>query len=565
MKKNTFVNFSIYVVTFMFMVMAICTPIEAKPIATVNGTEIELENFQILTKGHSDPRLLLDQIIQFILLAEKAQKENYKKDEVLTERIELLKKQQLIQFFQRKKLESKAELTEKELESLIPPYGRKKVDFQNIVVKTKGEADQIIELLKKGKDFAELAKQKSIAENKMRGGRIGFVTMDTGYFEGEISSEDEKSLFQLNDGQWSSPIKTRRGYAIYKAVSHEQLTPQDLENKKRYLRFKLQNKRVTEAQENLIKELQGKVTIKRIEKNIKALEKADKIGKEHLSLELAKVGDHPIKLEDLLMGQSAYNQLDSPFLKQPSFLNKRMDEVINLYLFYEEAKRLGYDKDKTYLNLMKINEATIIGQDYAMIKLMGDLPVTEKEMRDFYNENKSLFLNAPERVQLQSIFLHDEQEAKEVLQRLKAGADFSATAVKYSKDPSVRYTRGEAGFIPLSQLQNQGPEFNKALENLEVGKLSTIIKTNNGYYIIKLLDHKAEGASEFEDVKTGVEKYVKLQKLQSTIAELKSKAKITIDNEALNKIVEAAPKTPNFQPPQGQPGATGPPPPPRTP
>ncbi|MGA1826182.1 MAG: peptidylprolyl isomerase, partial [bacterium] len=174
------------------------------------------------------------------------------------------------------------------------------------------------------------------------------------------------------------------------------------------------------------------------------------------------------------------------------------------------------------------------------------------EMRDFYDENKTLFLNAPERVRLQSIFLHDENEAKEALQKLKAGADFSSIAVKYSKDPAVRYTRGEGGFVPLSQLQNQGPEFNKALEKLEIGQLSDIIKTSNGYYILKLLDHKAEGASEFEDVKTGVEKYVKLQKLQSTIAELKSKAKITIDNKELEKLIEAAPKTPNFQPPQGQ-------------
>ncbi|MGA1826385.1 MAG: hypothetical protein ACMUIP_17155, partial [bacterium] len=162
MKKHNKINFTIYFCLCLFIFIGFTRTTVAKPIATVNGTEIELENFKIIAKGHSDPRMLLDQVIQFILLAEKAQKENYKKDDVLVERIESLKKQQLIQFFQRKKLEDKAELTDAELDALIPPYGRKKVDFSNIVVKTKAEAEQIIALLNKGSDFNELAKKRSI-------------------------------------------------------------------------------------------------------------------------------------------------------------------------------------------------------------------------------------------------------------------------------------------------------------------------------------------------------------------------------------------------------------------
>jgi len=81
---------------------------------------------------------------------------------------------------------------------------------RHILVETKEEADDVLKELRKGADFAELAKEKSIGPSSVRGGDLGFFS------KGSMVEEFEKVAFSLRTGEVSDPVKTDFGWHIIK-------------------------------------------------------------------------------------------------------------------------------------------------------------------------------------------------------------------------------------------------------------------------------------------------------------------------------------------------------------
>lgn len=89
----------------------------------------------------------------------------------------------------------------------------KQVKASHILVKTESEARKILEDLKKGADFAKLAKEKSQCPSKKRGGNLGW------FGRGKMVPEFEKAAFSLKKGELSDIVKTQFGYHIIKVTN----------------------------------------------------------------------------------------------------------------------------------------------------------------------------------------------------------------------------------------------------------------------------------------------------------------------------------------------------------
>lgn len=88
-----------------------------------------------------------------------------------------------------------------------------------ILTKTKAEAEKVREEILSGKDFAELARTRSLdSETKGRGGQTGWVS--AGLQEGRSFGPD---AYALNPGEVSNPISTSEGFWIIKLIEK---TPQ---------------------------------------------------------------------------------------------------------------------------------------------------------------------------------------------------------------------------------------------------------------------------------------------------------------------------------------------------
>ncbi len=87
-----------------------------------------------------------------------------------------------------------------------------KINASHILVKTEEEAKTILEEVKAGKNFEDIAKTKSLCPSGKKGGNLGWFT------HGQMVREFEKAAFSLKKGQISQPVKTQFGWHIIKVI-----------------------------------------------------------------------------------------------------------------------------------------------------------------------------------------------------------------------------------------------------------------------------------------------------------------------------------------------------------
>ncbi|RWX74370.1 peptidylprolyl isomerase [Neorhizobium lilium] len=97
---------------------------------------------------------------------------------------------------------------------------QQEVHARHILVKTEDEAKAVIADLDKGKDFAEIAKEKSQDSNKDEGGDLGW------FGPGRMVPEFEEAAFALDKGQYTkTPVKTQFGYHVIKIEDKRDAAP----------------------------------------------------------------------------------------------------------------------------------------------------------------------------------------------------------------------------------------------------------------------------------------------------------------------------------------------------
>ncbi len=104
--------------------------------------------------------------------------------------------------------------------------GEQEVHARHILVETEDEAKAIEDELKKGADFAELAKKKSKDPGASDGGDLGFFTKD------QMVPEFSKVAFSLEPGKISDPVKSQFGWHIIKVEEKRNRKPPDFEQVK---------------------------------------------------------------------------------------------------------------------------------------------------------------------------------------------------------------------------------------------------------------------------------------------------------------------------------------------
>ena len=106
-----------------------------------------------------------------------------------------------------------------------------------------------------------------------------------------------------------------------------------------------------------------------------------------------------------------------------------------------------------------------------------------------------------EQVVTSHILLEDEETAKEVLAKVKAGEDFAELAKEYSTDTSTNEDGGDLGYISRNEMDEA---FEEAAFALEKGAVSEVVQTAEGYHIIKVTNKVPAEEAVFEDVKKEV-------------------------------------------------------------
>jgi peptidyl-prolyl cis-trans isomerase SurA len=152
-------------------------------------------------------------------------------------------------------------------------------------------------------------------------------------------------------------------------------------------------------------------------------------------------------------------------------------------------------------------------------EITSRIAISDEDIAAFYNTNKASF-NLPEpQIRLAQIVVTpapdpnirnlkndnatSEESARTKIQtieaRLRQGEDFNTLAQNFSEDPNSSPNGGDLGFFPESTLEKADPMLRKLVAGLQPGQTSGVIRTPDGYRIIKLIVREPAGQRQLSD------------------------------------------------------------------
>ncbi len=141
-----------------------------------------------------------------------------------------------------------------------------------------------------------------------------------------------------------------------------------------------------------------------------------------------------------------------------------------------------------------------------------DILIEDSVIANVYEENKHLY-NTPTTYRTSLITVNSIDEAKNVLNELKNGSEFSVLARERSIDTLSASLGGNIGYITVSQT-NIDPEIKNAVQYLNKNEYSDPISLSNGKYGLVYVTEVNEGKSfTYEDVKEHIRTELAMEQL----------------------------------------------------
>jgi peptidyl-prolyl cis-trans isomerase C len=252
---------------------------EANPVlAKVNGAEIRASDVALAEEelgpslAQMDPATKKENVLSFLIDMKIVSKEA--EDKKIADRDDF--KTRLA--FARNRLlmdnllavEGKAATTDENMKKVYEDAakqisGEQEVHARHILVETEDQAKKIEEDLKKGADFAELAKKESKDPGASDGGDLGFFTKD------QMVPEFSAVAFALEPGKISDPVKTQFGWHVIKVEEKRTRKAPDFEQVKPQIETYV----VRKAQADYVAKLRTAAKVERMDKPDDAVAKPE--------------------------------------------------------------------------------------------------------------------------------------------------------------------------------------------------------------------------------------------------------------------------------------------------
>ena len=229
-----------------------------------------------------------------------------------------------------------------------------------------------------------------------------------------------------------------------------------------------------------------------------------------------------------------------------------LEKENNLETDEELAEVLDQQEGLTLDDLRRLIERQMLVGQVQQVEILNRVSITDVEAREYYDASIDQFTE-PATATLREILIAvpeaasgvnlvaDEQartKATAVLERLSGGEDFGLVATEVS-DSASKTNGGLIGPLQLSQLSES---VQQTIGSLEVGDVSEVMPTTQGYQILKLEARTDDAVQPFDDVRETISSSVfndrRLEEYEKYLNSLRETATIEWKSEELQEAYD---------------------------
>ena len=218
----------------------------------------------------------------------------------------------------------------------------------------------------------------------------------------------------------------------------------------------------------------------------------------------------PGELQDEFKYRNEKIKLDYALIKPEDLEAKITPDESEIKAAYEKNKSNYQVPEKRVvryglIDLNQLRQTVPVSDDELKARYQQDIQQYQVQNRVHAEHILFMTVNAKTDAEVEEV----RKNAEDVLKQAQKGANFEDLAKKYSQDPGSKDKGGDLGWLTQGQAV---PEFERTAFSLEKGKISSLVKTQYGFHIIKVLDKENAHTKPFEEVKDSIKTQMMLTK-----------------------------------------------------
>ena len=264
---------------------------------------------------------------------------------------------------------------------------------------------------------------------------------------------------------------------------------------------------------------------------------------------LAQVDDITITTADLKDLLARYASQPFVLARYSSIEKKKelLDSLIRYDVLAIEARKRGYERDPEVQRVAKDRMVKLFTQQEITDKVkLSD--VSNAEIEKFYKDHAAEYVR-PEMVRVSQILVKDRARAAKALATAKAlpKADLKAfreLVAKESEDVDSKQRGGDLTQFDRASTQHPAPVVTAAFALKDIGDLSDLVSTDQGFAILKLTERRPALSRTLDEARLEIQKRLveelRAKRKHDYVEEARSTVKVEIYEDELAKLDLAA-------------------------
>ncbi|ROL60540.1 hypothetical protein D9V86_09315 [Bacteroidetes/Chlorobi group bacterium ChocPot_Mid] len=414
----------------------------------------------------------------------------------------------------------------------------------------KKRAESTLEKIKKGEDFAKLAKEFSGDPNTAKNGGImeDFYSRSTGFEKtnSRLVPQFEDALFKLKDGEISGLVETNYGLHIIKRLSTKDFNKdEEIKALKMIYKKSYYDEDKKEFFDSLLISYNYKVNDDNLNKFISYLDtNKTNLDKEWIKNVPSEIYKEPLfelagiktSIGDFVRMLGSNSDLRGLGLNKQG-MSKAINKIINPMVFNEATKNLEKDYPE-FAGLMQEFHDGILLFKVEQLEVWDKLKIDTLIARQYWDSTKTRYRTKPS-YDISEIYVLTDSLANDMYNQLQNGANFDELATQHTQRKGAREKKGYMGVI-----SDENNDLVKAIKesNAKEGSILKPVKYEKGYSVIRFNKFLPVRQKTFEealsDFAPQVQDLVQKKLLADWLKRTQEKFKVSIDDKKLEKIIK---------------------------